>query len=99
MSLPFWMIVALLGAAGASSLEDATHIKSMAGCFEVTFQYADTKVISSEYTSKPPKRSQAIEWVVVDVDHPARVELQHVLVSGPAMIKHWRQIWTGFVLL
>jgi hypothetical protein len=89
----FLLMAPLLGVVHASSPDDATHIKAMAGCFEVTFQYADTKVMSSEYTSKPAKRSQAIEWVVVDIDQPERIELQHVLVSGPAMIKHWRQIW------
>ena len=33
-------------------------------------------------------------WIVVEEDTPNRISLQHILVSGPAMIKHWRQVWT-----
>jgi hypothetical protein len=65
----------------------------MAGCFAVTFQYADQQVISDDYPRSPPKVSKAVEWVSVEQDTAKRVVLQHVLVSGPAMIKHWRQDW------
>ena len=84
----------LASSALANPADDIDHIKSMAGCFEVTFQYVDTKVLDPRYTGSAPKHSTAIEWVVVDGLSETQVELQHVLVSGPAMIKHWRQVWT-----
>jgi hypothetical protein len=88
------LALSIMGVAHASSLEDVASIKSMAGCFDVTFQYAVKTVLSKEYSGDVPYSSKAVEWVVVDGEDDGRVELQHVLVSGPAMIKHWRQIWT-----
>ena len=69
-------------------------IKAQVGCYEVTFQYEETEAIASGYKLKKPKKSKAIEWIVVEEDTPNRISLQHILVSGPAMIKHWRQVWT-----
>lgn len=69
-------------------------IKSQEGCYEVTFQYEETEALAEGYKLKKPKKSTVIEWVVVEEDTPDRISLQHVLVSGPAMIKHWRQVWT-----
>ena len=97
-SIPFEDVVfptlALLFPIAAAAPTAMDQIKSMAGCFEVTFQYADRQVLDPRYSGNPVKRSTAIEWVVVDAESEGRVELQHILVSGPAMIKHWRQIWT-----
>jgi len=90
----FLLALSLMSGAHASTLGDAASIKAMAGCFDVTFQYTVTTVLSEEYSGDEPYSSKAIEWVVVDGEEEGRVELQHVLVSGPAMIKHWRQIWT-----
>ena len=83
-----------LPVAMAATPSSSEAIRSMAGCFEVTFQYADREIMDPRYTENAVKNSSAIEWVVVDRERDGRIELQHVLVSGPAMIKHWRQIWT-----
>ena len=77
----------------ANALTPQQAIKSQAGCYEVTFQYKETEALAAGYKLKKPKKSTVIEWIVVEEDQPNVISLQHVLVSGPAMIKHWRQIW------
>ncbi|MAA80420.1 MAG: hypothetical protein CL916_14285 [Deltaproteobacteria bacterium] len=68
-------------------------IKAQLGCFEVTFQYKETEAIQEGYELKKPKKSTVIEWVTLEEDKEDYIVLQHVLVSGLAMIKHWRQVW------
>jgi len=68
-------------------------IKAQLGCFEVTFQYTETEAIQEGYKLKEPKKSTVIEWVTLEEDTEQSIVLQHVLVSGLAMIKHWRQVW------
>ena len=68
-------------------------IKAQAGCFEVTFQYHETKAIQAGYKLKKPKKSRVIEYISVEEDTEDKIVLQHILVSGLAMIKHWRQVW------
>lgn len=77
----------------AATLTPQDAIKSQAGCFKVTFQYKETKVYADDYKRAKPKRSEAIEWVSIEHDEEYNIILQHVLVSGPAMIRHWKQEW------
>ncbi|MEC7949553.1 MAG: DUF6607 family protein [Myxococcota bacterium] len=69
-------------------------IKSQAGCHAVTFQYGAHERMDPSFPGGENKRSEAIEWVSIEVDEPDHIQLQHVLVSGPAMIRHWTQDWT-----
>ena len=90
-AIGFWVSVV---AASPAVLTPQEAIKAQAGCYEVTFQYKETEAIQEGYELGKPKKSKAIEWVVVEEDSPEKISLQHILVSGPAMIKHWRQVWT-----
>jgi len=76
-----------------SGMSAQEAIKSQAGCYEVTFQYRETEGFVDGYQLAKPKKSMAVEWVTIEEDSSERISLQHVLVSGPAMIKHWRQVW------
>lgn len=82
----------LIATAGGMTPQEA--IKSQAGCFEVTFQYGAHERVDPTFPGGNNKRSEAIEWVSVELDEQAHIQLQHVLVSGPAMIRHWTQDWT-----
>lgn len=86
-------MLTLLLITAASALTVREAIRAQQGCYKVTFQYADTETLHEDYAPRPPKRSEAIEWVHLEADSQDHIILQHVLVSGPAMIKHWRQEW------
>lgn len=89
-------LVLLLAAASqaADRAGDAAAIKAQAGCFEVTYEFAETFGKKDRVMSTPYKTG-GLEWVVVDEDAPGRVELQHLLVlSSATVMKHWRQEWS-----
>ena len=79
--------------------KDAEAIKNMCGCFEVTFNFAETFNYSSDSLYKPskPKVSKALEWAQLVTDENDKIQIQHLLQMGnpadPMIIKHWRQDW------
>ena len=79
--------------------QDIDAIKSMSGCFNVTFNFAETFTYSKDSTYKPSKtkHDKALEWVEVITDKQNKIQLQHLLIVGkkdaPRVIKHWRQDW------
>jgi len=79
--------------------QDADAIKKMCGCYEVTFNFAETFSYSTDSLYKPSKNkvSKAIEWAGLVVDQDDKVSIQHILQVGnpsePMIIKHWRQDW------
>ncbi len=78
----------------ASTFEkDRQAILAMAGCFHVRFQFDETVAIAPGYELHKPHRSNAVEWVEVVEDSPRRIVLQHLLVLGERVVKHWRQEW------
>jgi hypothetical protein len=74
---------------------DRNAILAMAGDYRVTFAFDETVVLADGYARKAPKRSGALETVLVVEDAPDRIVLQHLLVSrdGSHVTKHWRQDW------
>jgi hypothetical protein len=89
----------LLVATGADSKPEAPAadkgaIRGHCGCFEVTYQFAETASLAPGYKIKPPKRIGGLEWIEVDGERPDAVYLQHVLVVPDGAQKHWRQEWT-----
>lgn len=72
---------------------DKQAIQGQCGCFEVTFQYAETFALAPGYKPKEPKRIGGLEWVEVDGERPDYIGLQHVLVVPGGSQKHWRQEW------
>ena len=83
----------------AQQKKDNASIKKMCGCFEVTFNFAETFNYSKDSVYKPSKNkvSKALEWAQLVTDDKKKISIQHILqVGDPAalhIIKHWRQDW------
>jgi len=79
--------------------QDANAIKKMCGCYEVTFNFAETFQYSNDSLYKPSKTKsdKALEWAQLVVDEENKVSIQHLLQVGnptePHIVKHWRQDW------
>lgn len=76
--------------------EDIAAIKSMCGCYEVTFNFAETFQIAkdSTYKASADKKDYALEWVELVEEKPNKLILQHLLIARDTLIiKHWRQDW------
>lgn len=91
----------VLGTMGvvAQKSEDIKAIKSMAGCYQVSFNFAETFSPNKNYEKQKNYHSRAIEWVTVEEETPNKIVLQHILIVDPeakgkdAIVKHWRQDW------
>lgn len=81
----------------AQKTEDQKAIKSMCGCYEVQFNFAETFKYPKDETSYKPspiKQEKALEWIELIEDQPNKLSLQHLLIAGnDLVIKHWRQDW------
>ena len=79
---------------------DKESIKSMCGCYEVKFEFAETFVYTedSTYVKSPPKTMYALELAHLIKDDKNDISIQHILQIGdygePYIIKHWRQDWS-----
>jgi hypothetical protein len=79
--------------------KDLVSIKAMCGCFEVSFNFAETFNYSkdSTYQASKNKYDKALEWVQLVDSNEDFVSMQHLLIVGdvlnPYVIKHWRQDW------
>lgn len=79
--------------------EDRKAIKSMCGCYEVKFNFAETFSYSKDTTKYKPsatKHDYGLEWVELVDDQPNKLVLQHLLIVGKTesdIVKHWRQDW------
>ena len=98
--LKFLLIIVSFSAFGQTKKDkDLSSIKAMCGCFEVSFNFAETFSYSkdSTYQASKNKYDKALEWVqLIDSDEDF-VSMQHLLIVGdvlnPYVIKHWRQDW------
>jgi hypothetical protein len=77
--------------------QDIKSIKSMCGCYEVKFNFAETFQYSKDSVNYKPSKTKhdyGLEWVELVEDTPNKIMLQHLLiVSDKMIIKHWRQDW------
>lgn len=79
--------------------QDAEAIKKMCGCYEVTFNFAETFNYSNDSLYKPSKTKvdKGLEWAQLVTDEDDKIQIQHLLQVGnpaePMIIKHWRQDW------
>src|SRR3954464_5163310 len=76
--------------------EDIKAIKSMCGCYEVEFNFAETfkYAKNDDYKASPTKYEKGLEWVELVEDSPNKIVMQHLLqVNDTMIIKHWRQDW------
>ncbi len=73
---------------------DRAAIKSLAGYYKVTFNYAETFAPDTAYKFHPRYHSWGYEWAIVVEDSPKKISIQHLLVVGDStVIKHWREDW------
>ncbi len=79
--------------------QDREAIKKMCGCYEVTFNFAETFSYSKDSLYRPSKNKndKALEWVQLVADEKDKISMQHLLQVGnpskPHIVKHWRQDW------
>ena len=80
--------------AAAQKSADLAAIKKLCGCFEVSFQYAETFSPRKEYTFDERYKTSAREWVFVDEESKNKLVLMHLLIiNDSTVIKHWREDW------
>ena len=79
--------------------KDIQSIKSMCGCFEIEFNFAETFVFSEkeDYQKSKTYKTRALEWGQLILDQKNKISIQHLLIVGskqfPSIVKHWRQDW------
>ena len=79
--------------------KDVEAIKSMCGCYEVTFKFAETFNYSKDSTYTPSKNkiAYAVEWIDLTYIDKNNLIIQHILQMGKDsnayIMKHWRQDW------
>ncbi|MFT3827704.1 MAG: hypothetical protein QM731_27540 [Chitinophagaceae bacterium] len=79
----------------AQSKEDISSIKSLCGCYEVEFKYAETFATDKNYQLKDKYVAKGIEWAGLVEGTDKKFVIQHILVIDDSMIvKHWREDWT-----
>ncbi|MDQ7948265.1 MAG: hypothetical protein REI78_16005 [Pedobacter sp.] len=90
------VILANQGSAQTKLDQDREAIKSLAGFYKVTFNYAETFSPDDDYKFHERHRSSAKEIAIILEDSPKKIVIQHLLVMrGDSMIiKHWREDWT-----
>lgn len=84
-----------LGLSGLATAADADieAIKSMAGCYEVHYHFAETISLDPEYQIKPePYDAYGVEYIAYE-QRGEQHTLQHLLATGHYTLKHWRQVW------
>ncbi|MEM7085153.1 MAG: DUF6607 family protein [Bacteroidota bacterium] len=79
--------------------QDVEAIKKMCGCYEITFNFAETFNYTNDSLYRPSKTKvdKALEWAGLVTDDNDMVSIQHILQVGnpskPMIVKHWRQDW------
>jgi hypothetical protein len=76
--------------------EDQKAIKSMCGCYEVEFNFAETFQLTKDekYVPSKTKYDYGLEWVELVEDQSDKIVMQHLLIVGDTtIVKHWRQDW------
>ncbi len=97
LTLTFTMTISVK--AQSKEKQDQKAIKEMCGCFEVTFNFAETFQYSQDSLYKPSKtkRDKGLEWAQLVEDDEKKISIQHLLQVGnpsnPHIVKHWRQDW------
>src|SRR5690606_40440747 len=94
-------ILALMMTGNAQNIkkQDQEAINSMCGCYEVSFDFAETIEYSKDtaYVPSAVKHDKGLEWVDLVEDGKDKIVMQHLLIVGrpdnPHVIKHWRQDW------
>ncbi len=90
-------LFAQLGSAqNDKKVNDQNAIKAMCGCYEVTFNFAETFQFTKneKYEPSKTKYEYGLEWIELVQNDTNKLVLQHLLiVDAQTVIKHWRQDW------
>lgn len=79
---------------GNKKEQDRRAIKSMCGCYEVKFEYAETFASDPAYKRHDNYKTSGVEWVFEEEGTNDRLVLYHLLiVNDTHVIKHWREDW------
>ncbi|MGS2764316.1 DUF6607 family protein [Sinomicrobium sp. M5D2P9] len=82
------------GYAQTAKEKDIRSIKDMCGCYEITFNFAETFAPDKDYEFHDRYKAGALEWVTPVKEDNNKIVLQHLLIVNDTMIiKHWRQDW------
>lgn len=74
--------------------EDINAILSMCGCFNISFDFAETFAPDTAYEFHKNYHASATEWAFPIVQDDDKIVIQHLLIANDTMIiKHWRQDW------
>ena len=75
--------------------QDIEAIKSMCGCFEIDFKFAETFNYSKDSNYIPSKTYNvgALEYAQLVEETENKLVIQHLLVFEGGVMKHWRQDW------
>ncbi|MDO6760469.1 hypothetical protein Q4566_09695 [Tamlana sp. 2_MG-2023] len=93
------LLISVNGNAQSKKKQDTEAIKGMCGCYEVTFNFAETFNYSKDSLYKPSETKIAggLEWAQLIEDDKNKMSIQHLLQVGdpahPHIVKHWRQDW------
>lgn len=68
-------------------------ILKMVGEYQVTFRFEEIYSLKTGYNIVPADMSKGLETVFVIENTPNKVSLQHLLLAGSHVVKHWRQDW------
>ena len=79
----------------AQKKQDNEAIKEMCGCFEIDFKFSETfqYINDSNYSKSKNYNAKALEYAKLIKDEKGHISIQHLLVMGDYVIKHWRQDW------
>lgn len=89
--------ISLINFGQSTKEQDQKSIKSMAGCYEVTFNYAETFSPDKNYKFHDREKTHALELAKIIEDTGDKISIQHLLIVGSKdsamIVKHWRQDW------
>ena len=84
----------MVGMAQKKKKQDVEAILDMCGCYNISFNFAETFASEKDYEYHDNYYSGGLEWVFPVINEKDKIVLQHLLVIGDTMIiKHWRQDW------
>ncbi|WP_258099599.1 DUF6607 family protein [Marinoscillum pacificum] len=88
------LTIATLAYSQKQKKADIESIKSMCGCYDISFNFAETFSPKEDYEYHDNYTSGALEYAFVVEESKDKVVIQHLLVIMDTMIiKHWRQDW------
>lgn len=83
-----------IGTTQKKKKQDVASIMDMCGCYEISFNFAETFSNEEGYEYRENYSSGGLEWIFPISQDNDKIVLQHLLVIGDSMIiKHWRQDW------